>query len=94
MRETGVTRCLPTLITSSFDRFAASARILAGIPDARSRGSTWRAVLSPGGRRAGRAPSRTRHAPRASTISTAARTQPAVGSFWSRWRRRFPARWR
>ena len=29
MRETGVTRCLPTLITSSFDRFAASARVLA-----------------------------------------------------------------
>src|SRR4051812_2993697 len=29
MRATGVTRCLPTLITSSFDRFAASARVLA-----------------------------------------------------------------
>jgi len=29
MRRTGVTRCLPTLITSSFDRFAASARVLA-----------------------------------------------------------------
>jgi len=29
MRTTGVTRCLPTLITSSFDRFAASARVLA-----------------------------------------------------------------
>jgi N-acetylglucosamine-6-phosphate deacetylase len=28
MRETGVTRCLPTLITSPFDRFAASARAL------------------------------------------------------------------
>ncbi len=28
MRRTGVTRCLPTLITSSFDRFAASARVL------------------------------------------------------------------
>ena len=28
MRRTGVTRCLPTLITSSFDRFAASARLL------------------------------------------------------------------
>ena len=28
MRATGVTRCLPTLITSSFDRFAASARVL------------------------------------------------------------------
>ena len=34
MRATGVTRCLPTLITSSFDRFAASARILARIADA------------------------------------------------------------
>jgi N-acetylglucosamine-6-phosphate deacetylase len=28
MRTTGVTRCLPTLITSSFDQFAASARVL------------------------------------------------------------------
>ena len=28
MRRTGVTRCLPTLITSSFDRFAANARVL------------------------------------------------------------------
>jgi N-acetylglucosamine-6-phosphate deacetylase len=34
MRETGVTRCLPTLITSSFDRFAASARVLAHLPHA------------------------------------------------------------
>ncbi|MEO6239659.1 MAG: amidohydrolase family protein [Vicinamibacterales bacterium] len=31
MRATGVTRCLPTLVTSSFDRFAASARVLARI---------------------------------------------------------------
>ena len=29
LRETGVTRCLPTLITSSLDRFAANARVLA-----------------------------------------------------------------
>jgi len=29
MRRTGVTRCLPTLITSPFDRFAANARLLA-----------------------------------------------------------------
>ena len=29
MRRTGVTRCLPTLITSSFDRFSSSARVLA-----------------------------------------------------------------
>src|SRR5439155_8079437 len=34
MRATGVTRCLPTLITSAFDRFAASARILARSPRA------------------------------------------------------------
>jgi N-acetylglucosamine-6-phosphate deacetylase len=33
MRATGVTRCLPTLITSSFERFAASARVLAGLTD-------------------------------------------------------------
>jgi N-acetylglucosamine-6-phosphate deacetylase len=31
MHATGVTRCLPTLITSSFDRFAANARVLACI---------------------------------------------------------------
>lgn len=29
MRATGVTRCLPTLITSSFDDFAACARVIA-----------------------------------------------------------------
>jgi N-acetylglucosamine-6-phosphate deacetylase len=29
MRTTGVTRCLPTLITSSFERFAENARVLA-----------------------------------------------------------------
>ena len=33
MRATGVTRCLPTLITSAFDRFAASARVLARLGD-------------------------------------------------------------
>jgi N-acetylglucosamine-6-phosphate deacetylase len=31
LRETGVTRCLPTLITSSFDDFAARARVLAAV---------------------------------------------------------------
>ena len=31
MRATGVTRCLPTLITSPFEQFAASARMLAGM---------------------------------------------------------------
>ena len=34
LRATGVTRCLPTLITSSFDRFAENARVLASMPDA------------------------------------------------------------
>src|SRR5262245_61849551 len=34
MRHTGVTRCLPTLITSPFDRFAANARVLARAPHA------------------------------------------------------------
>ena len=34
MRSTGVTRCLPTLITSSFEDFAASARVLMGVDDA------------------------------------------------------------
>jgi N-acetylglucosamine-6-phosphate deacetylase len=29
MRATGVTRCLPTLITSSFDQFARNARVIA-----------------------------------------------------------------
>jgi N-acetylglucosamine-6-phosphate deacetylase len=33
LRATGVTRCLPTLITSSFDDFARNARILAGVSD-------------------------------------------------------------
>jgi N-acetylglucosamine-6-phosphate deacetylase len=33
MRATGVTRCLPTLITSPFDRFAANARVLAAMTD-------------------------------------------------------------
>jgi N-acetylglucosamine-6-phosphate deacetylase len=33
MRSTGVTRCLPTLITSSFEDFAASARVLTGMDD-------------------------------------------------------------
>ena len=33
MRATGVTRCLPTLITSPLDRFAASARVLARMND-------------------------------------------------------------
>ena len=33
MRATGVTRCLPTLITSSFDRFARNARVIAASPD-------------------------------------------------------------
>ena len=28
LRRAGVTRCLPTLITSSFDQFAAAARVL------------------------------------------------------------------
>ena len=31
MRATGVTRCLPTLITSSFERFAANARVLTSV---------------------------------------------------------------
>jgi N-acetylglucosamine-6-phosphate deacetylase len=31
MRGTGVTRCLPTLITSSLPHFAASARVIAGM---------------------------------------------------------------
>jgi N-acetylglucosamine-6-phosphate deacetylase len=34
MLATGVTRCLPTLITSSFDRFAASARVLSRMSSA------------------------------------------------------------
>jgi N-acetylglucosamine-6-phosphate deacetylase len=31
MRDVGVTRCLPTLITSSFERFSACARVIAGM---------------------------------------------------------------
>jgi N-acetylglucosamine-6-phosphate deacetylase len=33
MRETGVTRCLPTLVTSSLDEFSTSARVIAGMSD-------------------------------------------------------------
>ena len=33
MRATGVTRCLPTLITSPFDRFARNARVIAASAD-------------------------------------------------------------
>lgn len=33
MRATGVTRCLPTLITSSFERFAACAAAIVACPD-------------------------------------------------------------
>ena len=33
LRATGVTRCLPTLITGPFDRFAAAARVIAGVRD-------------------------------------------------------------
>ena len=33
MRDTGVTRCLPTLITSSLEQFSASARVIAGVTD-------------------------------------------------------------
>ncbi len=33
IRATGVTRCLATLVTSSFDRFAANARVLARMAD-------------------------------------------------------------
>jgi N-acetylglucosamine-6-phosphate deacetylase len=32
MRETGVTRCLPTLITSSFEDFAERARVISRLP--------------------------------------------------------------
>jgi N-acetylglucosamine-6-phosphate deacetylase len=34
MRATGVTRCLPTLITSSFDAFASNARVIGRLPAA------------------------------------------------------------
>jgi N-acetylglucosamine-6-phosphate deacetylase len=63
MRATGVTRCLPTLITSSLDAFAANARVLAGVshpaiagihmegpyisPDDGARGAHARAQLTP-----------------------------------------------
>jgi N-acetylglucosamine-6-phosphate deacetylase len=33
MRATGVTRCLPTIITGSFDRFAACVRVLTAVDD-------------------------------------------------------------
>jgi N-acetylglucosamine-6-phosphate deacetylase len=39
MRATGVTRCLPTIITSSLDHFAACARAIVRHPDARPDGA-------------------------------------------------------
>ena len=33
MRATGVTRCLPTIITASFEQFAASVRVLGRMPN-------------------------------------------------------------
>ena len=49
MRTTGVTRCLPTLITSSFEQFAASARVLARLADASVAGQVTSAVPVKGG---------------------------------------------
>lgn len=34
LRATGVTRCLPTLITAAHNRFSASAKVIAAMPDA------------------------------------------------------------
>ena len=94
MRATGVTRCLPTLITSSFERVrreraragAAGRSGDRGHPHGRAR--TCRRTTA----RAARIRARTRACRRASTTSTAGRTPPADGSCWSRWRPRCPAR--
>ena len=93
MRATGVTRCLPTLITSSFEHFAASARVLAGVSDRRDRRHPHgRAVPVRRGRSARRASARARGA------ASHRRLQPAPGGRRrpdrrsSRSRRKCPAR--
>jgi N-acetylglucosamine-6-phosphate deacetylase len=81
MRSTGVTRCLPTLITSSFEDFSASARVLASVRNPAIAGVHMEGpYISPldGARRA-------------SGTSSAGRRPATDGSGWSRWRRRFRA---
>ena len=83
MRVTGVTRCLPTLITSSFDDFAACARVLAGVADPAIAGIHMEGpYISPEDGAARRASARAHVAAAAVDDSGAARTPPTAASCW------------
>ena len=70
---TGVTRCLPTLITSSFEQFAASARVLSRMACAAVAGIHMEGpYLSP----ADGAPGRPRSRPHDRPCSTRGRSAP------------------
>ena len=74
LRLTGVTRCLPTLITSSFDDFAACARVLADVDGSGDRRHPHGgAVHLAGGRRARRASARLTSPRHVVTTSSAGR---------------------
>ena len=77
MRTTGVTRCLPTFITSSFEGIRACARVIGrrGMPAVAGIHMEG-PYISPDGRRPRRAPARA-VAPARSTTSNAARTSAA-----------------
>ena len=95
MRATGVTRCLPTLITSSFDRFAASARVLARVSHPAIAGIHMEGpYVSPDDGARGAHPREHVAAGQPSTTSAAARTPPAAASSSSRSRRKCRARCR
>ena len=95
MRATGVTRCLPTLITSSFERFAASARVLARVADPAIAGIHMEGpYLSPEDGARGAHPRDARAAGERSTTSAAARTPQAGASCSSRSRPKCRARLR
>ena len=80
MRATGVTRVLPTLVTSPFEDFAASARVLASITDAAIAGIHMEGpYLSPEDGPRGAHP-RAHVRPASATTSIAVRTPPAGAS--------------
>ena len=93
MRATGVTRCLPTLITSTFEAFAANARVLSRVSDPAIAGLHMEGpYISRRRRHARRASGGARRRRQPSTTSRAGRMRPTAGSCSSRWRRRASAR--
>ncbi|MBI1875832.1 MAG: amidohydrolase family protein [Acidobacteria bacterium] len=78
MRATGVTRCLPTLITSSFEQFARSARVLARMSSAAIAGIHMEGpYLSPEDGARGAHPRE--HVARAASLDDFSRRQDAAG---------------